>query len=125
MMLALLPENTLHILDDYSASAAWLEPFRNSRAPSSSTPSTCSSVAPAGAQLRGNGRLAVYFPDEVEPDAKGFRLYRAVAQIASKADARIVPIVSAAHATCRSRTRRRQGRRALMFPRLSTTALSR
>ena len=29
MMLALLPENTLHILDDYSANAAWLEPFRN------------------------------------------------------------------------------------------------
>ena len=38
-------------------------------------------------QLKGNGRLAVYFPDEIEPSAKSFRLYRAVAQIASKADA--------------------------------------
>ena len=32
--------------------------------------------------LKGNGRLAVYMPDEVEPDVKAFRLFRAVARIA-------------------------------------------
>jgi acyl-[acyl-carrier-protein]-phospholipid O-acyltransferase/long-chain-fatty-acid--[acyl-carrier-protein] ligase len=42
--------------------------------------------------LKGNGRLAVYFPDMVEPDVKSFRLYRAVARIAMQADARIVPV---------------------------------
>ena len=29
--------------------------------------------------LRANGRLAVYIPEAVEPDAKAFRLYRAIA----------------------------------------------
>ena len=29
LMLALLPENTLHILDEASARAAWLEPWRD------------------------------------------------------------------------------------------------
>ena len=42
--------------------------------------------------LRGRGRLAVYLPDEVEPDGKAFRLYRAVARIATKSDAKIVPL---------------------------------
>ncbi len=92
LMLALLPDTTLHILDERSAAAAWLEPYRD--------------IAPTIAfnaehvfvsrrlvrRLKGGGRLAVYIPDEIEPDPKEFRLYRAIARIASQADARIVPI---------------------------------
>ena len=44
-------------------------------------------------QLKGNGRLAVYIPDAVEPDAKAFRLYRAIAHLIASADAKVVPIV--------------------------------
>ncbi|TIR96690.1 MAG: 2-acyl-glycerophospho-ethanolamine acyltransferase, partial [Mesorhizobium sp.] len=34
----------------------------------------------------------VYLPDDVEPDVKSFRLFRAITRIAMQADARIVPI---------------------------------
>ena len=90
MMLALLPENTLHILDDYSANAAWLEPFRNLARTIVFNAEHVFVSRRLVRQLKGNGRLAVYFPDEIEPSAKGFRLYRAVAQIACKADAKMV-----------------------------------
>ena len=43
--------------------------------------------------LKGRGRLAVYLPHAVEPDRKTLRLYRAVARIAMKAEARIVPVI--------------------------------
>ncbi|MEM1376542.1 MAG: AMP-binding protein [Pseudomonadota bacterium] len=42
--------------------------------------------------LKGGGRLAVYFPAGVEPDAKTFRLYRAVTLLARKSGAKIVPM---------------------------------
>ncbi len=48
--------------------------------------------------LKGNGRLAVYLPDAVEPDVKTFRLFRAVTRIAMQADAQIVPIFIAGRA---------------------------
>ena len=123
MMLALLPENTLHILDDYSANAAWLEPFRNLARTIVFNAEHVFVSRRLVRQLKGNGRLAVYFPDEIEPSAKGFRLYRAVAQIACKADAKIVPIVvgGARHLPFSNTPAGKAPR--LMFPRLTITAL--
>ena len=123
MMLALLPENTLHILDDYSASAAWLEPFRNLARTIVFNAEHVFVSRRLVRQLKGNGRLAVYFPDEIEPSAKGFRLYRAVAQIASKADAKIVPIVigGARHLPFSNTPASKAPR--CMFPRLRITVL--
>src|SRR5919108_2547381 len=92
LMLTLLPEDTLHILDEYSARAARLEPFRNLARTIAFNAEHVFVSRRLVRLLKGKGRLAVYIPDAVEPDAKAFRLYRAVAQIAAKADARIVPI---------------------------------
>lgn len=92
MMLALLPQDTLHILDPDSASAAWLEPWRELARTIAFNAEHVFVSRRLVRHLRGKGRLAVYFPDAVEPDMKTFRLYRAVARIASKAEARIVPI---------------------------------
>jgi len=123
LMLALLPDNTLHILDDYSASAAWLEPFRSLARTIAFKAEHVFVSRRLVRVLRGNGRLAVYFPDAVEPDAKAFRLYRAVAQIAAKADARIVPIVIGnARFLPSSNISPEKAPRAL-FPRLSIAAL--
>lgn len=98
MMLALLPQDTLHILDPDSASAAWLEPWRElARTIAFNTEHVFVSRRLVR-HLRGKGRLAVYFPDVVEPDTKAFRLYRAVGRIAAKAGASIVPIfIGGAH----------------------------
>ena len=93
LMMALLPEDTLHILDDYSANASWLEPFRHLARTIAFKAEHVFVSRRLVRLLKGNGRLAIYFPDAVEPDAKAFRLYRAVAQIAAQANARIVPIV--------------------------------
>ncbi|QPC88672.1 AMP-binding protein [Mesorhizobium sp. NBSH29] len=93
LMLALLPEQTLHILDDYSAKASWLEPWRElGRTIAFNTEHVFVSRRLVR-HLRGKGRLAVYLPDAAEPGTKEFRLFRAVARIALKADARIVPVV--------------------------------
>lgn len=92
MMLALLPQDTLHILDPDSASAAWLEPWRELARTIAFNAEHVFVSRRLVRHLRGKGRLAVYFPDAVEPDTKAFRLYRAVARIAAKADASIVPI---------------------------------
>lgn len=92
LMLSLLPDETLHILDDYSANAGWLEPWRS-----------LARTIPFKAEhifvsrrlvrvLRGNGRLCVYMPPDAEPDTRAFRLYRAVARIAMRAEARVMPI---------------------------------
>lgn len=92
MMLALLPQDTLHILDPASASAAWLEPWRELARTIAFNAEHVFVSRRLVRHLRGKGRLAVYFPDAVEPDTKTFRLYRAVARIAAKAEASIVPI---------------------------------
>jgi acyl-[acyl-carrier-protein]-phospholipid O-acyltransferase/long-chain-fatty-acid--[acyl-carrier-protein] ligase len=92
LMLSLLPEDTLHILDPESARSGWLEPWR---ALARNIPFNAEHVFVSRRlvrHLRGKGRLAVYIPDAIEPDAKTFRLYRAVARIAVKADAKIVPL---------------------------------
>jgi acyl-[acyl-carrier-protein]-phospholipid O-acyltransferase/long-chain-fatty-acid--[acyl-carrier-protein] ligase len=92
LMLSLLPEETLHILDEESATASWLEPYR-SLAPTIAFNAEHVFVSRRLVRrLRAGGRLAVYIPDAVEPDQKSFRLYRAIARIASQADARIVAI---------------------------------
>ena len=68
LMLSLLPEQTLHILDEEAAKSIWLEPWRE----------VCRTIT-FNAQhifvsrrlvrvLKGKGRLAVYLPDNVEPD---------------------------------------------------------
>ena len=92
LMLSLLPPETLHILDPESAQSIWLEPWRELARTIEFKAHHVFVSRRLVRHLRGKGRLAVYLPDEVEPDAKAFRLYRAVARIATKSDARIVPI---------------------------------
>lgn len=92
LMLSLLPEQTLHILDDASARAFWLEPWRELGRTIAFNAEHVFVSRRLVRVLRGRGRLAVYLPDTVEPDVKSFRLFRAVARIAMQADARIVPI---------------------------------
>lgn len=92
LMLALLPSDTLHILDDQSAKSWLLEPARAlARTIVFNTEHVFISRRLVR-HLRGKGRLAVYIPENVEPDAKAFRLYRAVARIAAEAEAGITPI---------------------------------
>jgi acyl-[acyl-carrier-protein]-phospholipid O-acyltransferase/long-chain-fatty-acid--[acyl-carrier-protein] ligase len=92
LMLSLLPPETLHILDPESAQSVWLEPWRELARTIEFKAHHVFVSRRLVRHLRGKGRLAVYLPDEVEPDAKAFRLYRAVARIATKSDAKIVPI---------------------------------
>lgn len=92
LMLSLLPEDTLHILDEVSAKSYWLEPWRELARTIAFNAEHVFVSRRLVRVLKGKGRLAVYFPDAVEPDVKSFRLYRAVARIAMQADARIVPI---------------------------------
>src|SRR4051812_13613662 len=93
LMLSLLPEQTLHILDEVSARSTWLEPWRELARTIAFNAEHVFVSRRLVRHLRGRGRLAVYFPDAIEPDAKAFRLYRAVARIAVKAEAKVVPIV--------------------------------
>jgi acyl-[acyl-carrier-protein]-phospholipid O-acyltransferase/long-chain-fatty-acid--[acyl-carrier-protein] ligase len=92
LMLSLLPDDTLHILDEVSARSPWLEPWRELARTIAFNAEHVFVSRRLVRVLKGNGRLAVYMPDNVEPDVKSFRLYRAVARIAMQADARIVPI---------------------------------
>ena len=92
LMLSLLPEQTLHILDEASAKSIWLEPWRELARTITFNAQHVFVSRRLVRVLKGKGRLAVYFPDSVEPDIKSFRLFRAVARIAMQADAKIVPI---------------------------------
>lgn len=92
LMLALLPDDTLHILDEASAKSPWLEPYRTLGRSIAFNASHVFVSRRLVRHLRGKGRLAVYFPQTVEPDVKTFRLFRAVARIAVTAGADIVPI---------------------------------
>lgn len=93
LMLSILPSETLHILDESSASSTWLEPFR-SLAPTIAFNARHVFVSRRLVRrLKAGGKLAVYMPEGVEPDQRGFRLYRAIARIAARSNARIVPIV--------------------------------
>jgi acyl-[acyl-carrier-protein]-phospholipid O-acyltransferase/long-chain-fatty-acid--[acyl-carrier-protein] ligase len=92
LMLSLLPEQTLHILDEKSATSMWLEPWRELARTITFNAKHVFVSRRLVRVLKGKGRLAVYLPDNVEPDTKAFRLFRAVARIAVQADARIVPV---------------------------------
>jgi acyl-[acyl-carrier-protein]-phospholipid O-acyltransferase/long-chain-fatty-acid--[acyl-carrier-protein] ligase len=92
LMLSLLPAETLHILNRESAQSVWLEPWRELARTIEFNAHHVFVSRRLVRHLRGRGRLAVYMPDEVEPNAKAFRLYRAVSRIATKADAKIVPV---------------------------------
>lgn len=92
LMLGLLPDDTLHILDEYSANAAWLDPWRSLARTIAFNPEHLFISRRLVRVLRGGGRLCVYMPADVAPDTRGFRLYRAVARIALRAEAKVVPI---------------------------------
>jgi len=85
LMLALLPEDTLHILDEESAASSWLEPYRSLARTISFNTAHVFVSRRLVRHLKGKGRLAVYLPHTVEPDAKSFRMFRAVARIAAAA----------------------------------------
>lgn len=92
VMLSLLPSDTLHILDHDTATTWWMEPYREL---ARTIPFNATHVFVSRRLvrlLRGNGSIAVYLPDDPEPDTRAFRLFRAVARIALKADAAVVPI---------------------------------
>ncbi|MGB6117330.1 MAG: AMP-binding protein [Mesorhizobium sp.] len=92
LMLSLLPDDTLHILDEASAKSAWLEPYRELARTITFNASHVFVSRRLVRHLKGKGRLAVYFPETVEPDARTMRLYRAVSRIALKSGADVVPI---------------------------------
>ena len=122
LMLALLPPETLHILDDVSAKSWWLEPYRElARTIAFNTEHVFISRRLVR-HLRGKGRLAVYIPEAVEPSAKAFRLYRALARIAGEANASIVPIYVDGYRGKPTSVRADAAPRDL-FPRLSISTL--
>ena len=124
LMLSLLPDQTLHILDDSSARSHWLEPWRELGRTIAFNAEHVFVSRRLVRVLRGKGRLAVYVPDTVEPDVKSFRLFRAIARIAMQADARIVPIyVSGTRFLPFSLTPPQQAPRS-WFPRLTIAALA-
>jgi len=73
--------------------------------------------------LRGKGRLAVYFPEAVEPSTKGWLLYRAVARIASRADANIFPIFIDGYSRATPGAVKANATAMPSLPRLTITAL--
>jgi len=124
LMLCLLPNDTLHILDERSAQSYWLEPWRE-----------LARTIPFNAQhvfisrrlvrrLKGGGRLAVYLPDVAEGDTKGLSIYRAVAKIANRAGARIVPVFVGGASLLPSAVAADPGApRRRLFPRLEISVL--
>jgi acyl-[acyl-carrier-protein]-phospholipid O-acyltransferase/long-chain-fatty-acid--[acyl-carrier-protein] ligase len=121
LMLSLLPEDTLHILDERSARSAWLEPWREMARTIAFNPRHVFVSRRLVRHLRGRGRLAVYFPDGIQPNTQAYRLYRAVAKIAAAAEARVVAIsVQGSRRTLHSLTPEHRG---FGLPRLSVNAL--
>lgn len=92
LMLSLLPSNTLHILDGVSARSRRLEPFRSLARTIVFNAEHLFISRRLVRHLRGKGRLAVYLPEATEPTPKQLSLIRAVARIAGRADAKVVPI---------------------------------
>ena len=92
LMLSLLPDDTLHILDEQSARSLWLEPWREMARTIAFNPEHFFVSRRLVRHLKGNGRLAVYLPDGIEPDTKPYRLYRAVARIALRSGANVVAV---------------------------------
>ncbi len=123
LMLSLLPDQTIHILDEQSANSIWLEPWRELARTITFNANHVFVSRRLVRVLKGKGRLAVYLPDEIEPDTKAFRLVRAIASIAVQADAKVVPVVVAnGHYLFASLTPKARAPRRLL-PRLSVAAL--
>ncbi|TIT19941.1 MAG: 2-acyl-glycerophospho-ethanolamine acyltransferase, partial [Mesorhizobium sp.] len=78
LMLSLLPDDTLHILDDASARSPWLEPWRELGRTIAFNAEHVFVSRRLVRVLKGKGKLAVYLSDAVEPDIKSFRLFRAI-----------------------------------------------
>ncbi len=92
LMLLLLPADTLHILDPRAAKSWLVDLLRPLGRTVIFGPEQILGNRRILSQLRVGGRIAVYLPKEVEPDAKLFRLYRATARMAVAANANIVAI---------------------------------
>jgi len=92
LYLASLPSETLHVLDPASANFWPTNWFRELARTVVFDKEKMIANRRLLRQLKGNGRIAVYFPAGVEPDQKTFRLYRAVTLLARKSGARIIPI---------------------------------
>lgn len=90
--LAALPDDTLHVLDPASAGHRLVEAFRPLGKAVVFDKERMIANRRLVTHLKRGGRLAVYFPDAVEPDVAAFRLYRAVALLARKTGASIVPV---------------------------------
>lgn len=92
LYLALLPEETLHVLDPASADSWLVQTFRTLARSVVFDKEHMIANRRLVRHLKGGGKLAVYLPEGVEPDATGFRLFRAVTLLARKSNARIVPL---------------------------------
>ena len=89
---ALLPEATLHVLDPASADNWLVQTFRTLAKSVVFDKEHMVANRRLLRHLKGKGRLAVYLPAAVEPDAAGMRLYRAITLLARKSNASVVPV---------------------------------
>ncbi|MGL4488460.1 MAG: AMP-binding protein, partial [Rhizobiaceae bacterium] len=92
LMLLLLPSNTLHILDPRAAKHWLVDLLRPLGRTVVFGPEQLLGNRRIVSQLKTGGRIAVYLPKEVEPDAKLFRLFRATARMALTTDAKIAAV---------------------------------
>lgn len=123
LMLSLLPEDTLHILDDRAARSIWLEPWRELTRTIAFNPEHVFVSRRLVRVLRSKGRLCVYLAADMDPNSRAFRLYRAVARIALRAEARVQPIhVEGADRLTSSFVESSTGKRQL-FPQLTVRTL--
>jgi acyl-[acyl-carrier-protein]-phospholipid O-acyltransferase / long-chain-fatty-acid--[acyl-carrier-protein] ligase len=90
LMLVLLPDDTLHILDPRAARHWLVDLLRPLGRSVIFSPEQILGNRRVLSQLKSGGRIAVYLPKEVEPDAKLFRLYRATSRMALAANSKIV-----------------------------------
>ncbi|MBX3568148.1 MAG: AMP-binding protein [Rhizobiaceae bacterium] len=123
LMLSLLPEDTLHILDPDSFSTTWLEPWRALARTIVFNAEHVFVSRRLVRILKRKGRIAVYVPEDVEPDTRAFRLYRAISRIALQADARMVPIIVDGSSAVGFGRRGRTGMGGRWLPRLTIGAL--
>ncbi|MCC0031365.1 MAG: AMP-binding protein [Brucellaceae bacterium] len=92
LALALLPDDTLHILDPEMSREAWLGSYKSLARTLDFNAEHLFVARRLRRVLKRKGRLAVYLPPDVEPDKATMRLYRAVARIARAEDAQVMPI---------------------------------
>lgn len=124
LMLALLPADTLHILDAESAGATWLEPWRELARNIAFNAEHLFISRRLVRHLRGGGRLAVYLPELQEPMPPRLQsLYRAVARIAGRGDATVVAIHVHGYRKAKLSAIRADAVHFGLFPKLTITAL--